>query len=325
MPESLEQKSSEGWTPLQVAVLVQRPEVVSYLISIGANQRSRDKMGRNMVHSMMAYQTGSAKTNTGNLQAMIELFDKGAVKDMLVERCTVHPGALTPLGYWMAMNDAAHKESNIISVLSKYSDGEDLEMINGEGDLPLHVVCITFCYSISLYFPSLPESEPETNCPQAVRQNLSSITSYLLSLNPSLLHRENATGRTALEMSRDTYIASQVSNPLSVSSARWNRYSPGQDEYHAITTKQPSEFVERKSEESQKRSWNICNAVDEEMIKGGMERKRRLVSLFEANEVAKRVAGFKKRYGVVINGGLVDSDVKPDVISKWVSSSPVSL
>ena len=140
MPESLEQKSSEGWTPLQVAVLAECPDVVSYLISIGANQRSRDKMGRNMVHSMVACKAGSAKTKAACLQAMIKLFDKEAVKDMLVERCTVHPGALTPLGYWMATNGAAYKKSDIISVLSKYSSGEDLEMINGEGDLPLHVV-----------------------------------------------------------------------------------------------------------------------------------------------------------------------------------------
>lgn len=94
------------------------------------------------------------------------------------------------------------------------------------------------------------------------------------------------------------------------------------EEYSSIANKDPRQFVKNDTyKESQKRTWEICNAVNEEMIKDGKERTRRLVSLFEANEVAKRIAGFKKRGGVVINGGLVDGDMKPDVVSEWVSTS----
>ncbi len=140
-PESLEQKSIEGFTPLQLAVLAHQPEVVTYLLSQGANQRHRDKAGRNVLHSMVAYkQNGGAKTDPEKLQQMIDLFDKAAVKEMLLERCTERPGALTPLAYWMAKNSGNYKKSDIVAILSKYSNGEDLAMINGEGDLPLHVV-----------------------------------------------------------------------------------------------------------------------------------------------------------------------------------------
>jgi len=121
--------------------MAQRPEVVSHLISIGANQRHRDKLNRNMVHSMVTYKNGEVKTDAEKLQAMIGLFDKEAIKEMLLERCTISPGALTPLGHWMASNGGSYKKTDIIAILSKYSNGEDLEMINGEGDLPLHVVC----------------------------------------------------------------------------------------------------------------------------------------------------------------------------------------
>jgi uncharacterized protein (DUF2249 family) len=41
----------------------------------------------------------------------------------------------------MAKNNGNYKKPDIIEALSKYSSGEELEMINGEGDLPLHVVC----------------------------------------------------------------------------------------------------------------------------------------------------------------------------------------
>lgn len=60
--------------------------------------------------------------------------------------------------------------------------------------------------------------------------------------------------------------------------------------------------------------------MDEELKNEGVERKRRLVSLFEANEVAKRVTG-AKRYGgyqAVVNGGLVDNLGSPDIFSEWM-------
>lgn len=66
-------------------------------------------------------------------------------------------------------------------------------------------------------------------------------------------------------------------------------------------------------EETQKRTWDICNAVDVKIE----EKKRRLVSLFEANEVARRVVGTGGSYGVVVNGGLI-GEVKQDIVSEWL-------
>jgi ankyrin repeat protein len=141
LPDSLEQKSSEGWTPLHLAVYANREDVVSYLISIGANQRSRDKAGRNMAHSLLVCQSyRTARTKTKDIKKLLELFDKAALKEMLLERCNQAPGALTPLAYWMAKNGGSYKKDKIVKVLTSYSSGEELEMINGEGDLPLHVV-----------------------------------------------------------------------------------------------------------------------------------------------------------------------------------------
>ncbi|KAF4634032.1 hypothetical protein G7Y89_g4076 [Cudoniella acicularis] len=187
-PETLEQKSSEGWTPLQVAASTRRPYVVEYLISVGANQRHRDKLGRNMLHSLVASNQpyNAARVDAESLESIIELLDKDVVKEMFLERCSIAPGALTPLALWMAKNGGAYKKPDVVKMLSKYSSGEDQEMINGEGDLPLHV---------------------------AIKQEMSSITSFLLSLNSTLLYRENATGRTPLEMSRDLYLNSLVENP----------------------------------------------------------------------------------------------------------------
>lgn len=128
-------------------------------------------------------------------------------------------------------------------------------------------------------------------------------------------------------MACDKHITSQVSEPFSLTSTRgggyynnWDQYRPGQEEYYGITSKSPSEFVKKDNiEESAKRTWEICKSVDEALEREGKERKRRLVSLFEANEVARRVAGKKgERRGVVVNGGLVDGEIKRDLVSEWI-------
>ncbi|KAH7360980.1 ankyrin repeat-containing domain protein [Rhexocercosporidium sp. MPI-PUGE-AT-0058] len=301
-PESIEQKSSEGLTPLHLAVLAHQPEVIKFLLSEGANQRHRDKAGRNVVHHILASKNNTqANTNAENIQQLIRLFDKSAVEEMLLERCTERPGALTPLAYFMSKNSGTYRKPDVVSVLSKYSNGEDLAMINGEGDLPLHV---------------------------AIKQGMSQLTSFFLSLNPSLLYRENATGRTPLEMSRDIYIASQVENPIPISNSNSMHYYHGQTDYNAIINKSPSSFAvkEPEPEESKKRTWEICASVDAEIAETGNKdgmRKRRLVSLFEANEVAKRVTNLKRGYGgrqIVVNGGLIDGEGKMDVVSEWSTS-----
>ena len=97
-----------------------------------------------MAHSMLVHQgyriAGNDERDAKKLKQLLELFDKSVLKEMLLERCSQAPGALTPLAYWMARNSGVYKKADIVEVLTSYSSGEELEMINGEGDLPLHVV-----------------------------------------------------------------------------------------------------------------------------------------------------------------------------------------
>jgi len=145
-PDLLEKKSSEGWTPLQVACFTLNHDVISYLISVGANQYSRDKLGRNMLHSILSRVGQHENEKPDDLRKLLGMFDKKALQLMFVERCSADPGAATPLATWMGGVNDCSKWLKILKVLSEYSSGEELEMINGEGDLPLHVVSL---------FPSL--------------------------------------------------------------------------------------------------------------------------------------------------------------------------
>jgi ankyrin repeat protein len=149
-PDSLEHESSEGFTPLQLAVFARRPELVSYLLSAGANQLHGDKMGRNMVHTIVCHKQGRARTDAEEFESLLSLFDKGKVKEMMLERCTAAPGAL------MAGNNSIPcRSKDIVEVLTSYGGGQELEMINGEGDLPLHVVSYLFSRVFTLLsFPN---------------------------------------------------------------------------------------------------------------------------------------------------------------------------
>lgn len=100
-----------------------------------------------------------------------------------------------------------------------------------------------------------------------------------------------------------------------------NAYYPGHYNHNSLVNKPASDFVKKQQgepEESKKRTWEICAAADADAHPD--IRKRRLVSLFEANEVAKRVAGGKSRFGgrqTVINGGIVDTEGTQDLVTQW--------
>lgn len=155
LPHSyLEKKSNKGLTPLMIATALREIHVIKLLISAGASQRARDKQDRNIIHLLLGKQDLSAP----KLREILDCFDKKAVKEMMLERCKVEPTALTPLALWLSQivdfnvhnygnSEPSANKHEILKVLVEYSTGEDLEMLNGEGDLPVHVS------NISVVFP----------------------------------------------------------------------------------------------------------------------------------------------------------------------------
>lgn len=120
-------------------------------------------------------------------------------------------------------------------------------------------------------------------------------------------------------MSRHIYIASQVNNAPNINKSNYSyHYYAGQHDYSAVVNRAPETFIVKTGpEESKKRTWEICVERDESLG----ERKRRLVSLFEANEVARRVAGLKRGGGggpTIFNGGVAQA-FKMDIASEWAS------
>jgi hypothetical protein len=135
-------------------------------------------------------------------------------------------------------------------------------------------------------------------------------------------------------MARDMHLSSCVANPPSINT---NFYyypgqHPGQHGSYSIIQRQASSFAPQTAdqiaakeeiEDSKKRIYEICLEADRKLEEAGGEmRKRILVSLFEANEVAKRLAGNKtgghNRYArfTVANGYNVGEQRKADVVTE---------
>jgi hypothetical protein len=125
----------------------------------------------------------------------------------------------------------------------------------------------------------------DTPVHQAVKFQLFECLKLMLARRPDLLYRENSTGRTPAEMAEDAYIAERVKDvPAAESISTSLRNRDAQTFATDYETDKKEEGTERQ------RIWALVRTILAEK-----PAKRRLVSLFEANEVAKRLAARKTR------------------------------
>ncbi|KAF2503033.1 ankyrin repeat protein [Lophium mytilinum] len=281
VPDSLHTKSTKGHTPLALAFSLRRVAAARTLIAAGADQTSRDHSGNNILHILFNGIKSQAKTNLDSLQKMLELIDPRLVSSLLTERSQDGPGAATPLALWLHLgnrgevhhfgwhghrpgaenknNETVEKVAMLRAILdfSSKTGYENLELLDGAGDTPVHM---------------------------ATRLQLHDCLKLMLERRPDLLYRENATGRTPAEMAEDAYIAERVKNV------------PQFEKVNTSIVDRPQEsFVEGAENEAKKptereKIWTLFRTILAEK-----PAKRRLVSLFEANEVAKRLALRKKK------------------------------
>jgi hypothetical protein len=152
------------------------------------------------------------------------------------------------------------------------------------------------------------------------------VASHLITIRPDFLHRENTTGRTPLEVASDSYLQERVKNGPSIAAA-YSYYQALNDNSGTanLASKPPKDFLQKEEIDelsSKKRTYEICLEAAERN-----PAKRRLVTLFEANEVAKRLVGSKKKSRVtdvanrLYSGGreVQDEDEeKRDEVSLWI-------
>jgi ankyrin repeat protein len=311
-PEGLHHRSSKGLTPLQLAFSLHRVEMVKVMLEAGADQTCRNNAGDNIVHALLNTNSTSIDKDLPLISELLSLIDPRLLASLFAERTTDEPGAATPLARWLfacvkpdpwgGNRNAQDPEKFVLAVL-QFSKGEDLGIVNGEGDTPLHA---------------------------AVRYGADTVLRTMLECRPELLHRENATGRTPYEMAGDAYLANEVFNdPPSLvighdpygRNQRLRYRRRAQQDTSGILAKKPESFVEPAEDERSAvdKVWLVCK----EFAAKSEGTKRKLVSLIEANEVAKRLAFRKGRKNEEDVGNEAtekekdDEEVKGDEVDVW--------
>ncbi|KAM7187495.1 Ankyrin repeat-containing domain protein [Naviculisporaceae sp. PSN 640] len=283
-PETLETKNSDGETPLMIASFYGRIDFVKLLIAAGANQSVRNKTGSNIVHYAL-----SGLPCAEQLDAFFALLDQDLLAHHLVTRTNLQdtdyrPGGMTPLHAFIHATAGADSYArrggykteerwlDVVRLIVKYSGGAELQMLNGPGDTPLHT---------------------------AVMQSCAPLVRALLDLgNPGLLHRENAVGRTPAEVARDRVTADKFKppspslpalpgrGPMQISAGQLVD-RPCQDFPLPVKPKSSSLSKSQSAKLATEEVWDVCMEYMSRQEASTI--KRRLVSLNEANDVAKRL------------------------------------
>jgi ankyrin repeat protein len=306
IPASLETKSFAGYTPLHLAFKLGRLSIAKILIDAGANQATRDTHANNLIHdavsNLPADRNGKSVRIFGEL---LELLDPELRSNMFHQRnSSVTMTGATPLHAFIQQNYGSSYHSYeaewvkqhvaIANMLLKYSKGEDLAIINGSGDLPLHTLITA-------------KSRPMVRA--------------LLDFNPNQLATENAVGRTPFEIAQDQDLAEKFANPPAVSSVyHWNNNSHSE----ALVNRESATFLPGYKVDKRCKSEKMWHLVKKYHAKSpGTNRK--LVSLNEANEVAKRLSEMTKKKSTGRNqsfrnnaeGNGNDDQEQGDEVSDW--------
>lgn len=270
-PECIEVRSETGQNPLSLAFSNHRLGFARALIKAGANQTTRDCQGRNLLHCLLESLEYQDCKGPEDITSFINLLDQQLISSMLVER--EGEDSRTPLMQWLdsvptiERSDLHYKAqdgsgSSILTVLLDLgisNDQKHLEMLDGTGNTPLHF---------------------------AVRFGLPQALELMLDRRPDLLYRENATGSTPLEMAVDAWLNSQLRTNLP-NALMWNGpYPQWQNAPDRSTISYCPEYEFRTMEQIM---YHVCSEYSQKH-----PGKRRLVSLFDANEVAKRLAASRE-------------------------------
>nr|POE59301.1 ankyrin repeat domain-containing protein 54 [Quercus suber] len=280
MPDSVDAKSRDGLTPLHIAFQLYDDTAVRLLIDAGADQTARDNKGNNIVHQLL--RRARHEKLVKKLPQLLDLIDKRVLPSLMIERCSEDPGALTPLACFCADTSSADDiDAEILSTIIKYSGGEELSMINGEGDTPLHV---------------------------AVRKDIPQFCKVILDHDPLLLHRENSTGRTPYEIAEDSSIMTLCERPPPMinentwdfARVRAHRLGLTEQWNQDLLSRDASSFVENNEVDRwypQEKVWDLVRRVKAQLDTDG-HTGRRLVTLNEANEVARRLAAKQRDHHI---------------------------
>ncbi|KAJ5138750.1 uncharacterized protein N7515_003598 [Penicillium bovifimosum] len=283
-PECLEAQSESGKTPLALAFTLRRVNCARMLIEAGANQATRDSQAYNLLHMLLDTKDLPTCSDSKQFTELVSLLDEKLIPTLLTQRAG--EDARTPFAHWLNSYHAFHPQDGMSSNSNRVSSGNDESVVKTNHEIVTSMTNAILDLAAPTNQKHLELFDGTGNTPahMAVRQNYPQILGQLLDRRPDLLYRENSTGTTPLEMAVDAWVNHTISarNQRGEidSSAAWVN----------VAQRQPGYFDEAYRESNKREeSVQIMLRVCQERARQSPS-KRRLVSLFEANEVAKRLA-----------------------------------
>ncbi|RGP64578.1 hypothetical protein FLONG3_9493 [Fusarium longipes] len=320
-PAAVEKKNTEGDTPLIVACRLGRIEAVKILLSANADQSARNQKGENILHAALA-----CNPKDYQLRELLELLDTDLRGHLFLQKKNLTENGTTPLHAWVSQASGVptddtnsnrrrsyhmhtyygHRRSydgkeqemiQMLNLLLEYSKGDELEMLNGAGDTCLHT---------------------------AIMMDMIALSQALIKFRPSLVYRENAVGRTPAELAHDRLTSQKFQMPGNPSRSNKDgvrdilRENPDnfvrKVEIETHTPEQRKEFLEalglsdsykanevsliqasmgvKKQHPNKSLDEKTTGRILWDLCRTAMQKypaKRRLVTLNEANDVAKRL------------------------------------
>ncbi|CAH0034010.1 unnamed protein product [Clonostachys rhizophaga] len=200
-PDVLEKRSSNGYTPLMSACWNRNAQIMKILIEANVDQSVRLDTGHNILHVALG-----REQDVDTLRQIFDLIDPTLRAHLFQQRRRLTHGGTAPIHSWISLvcGQGGNSEydysqrrfkayhgkwkdlAQILNLLLEYSNGEGLELLNGAGDTPLHTA-IMYRHII--------------------------VARVLIQFKPELLYRENAVGRTPAEIAYDNLTASQLVMP----------------------------------------------------------------------------------------------------------------
>jgi hypothetical protein len=263
VPSSLHTKSFSGDTPLTLAASRNHTLAVKTLIAGGADQTVRDKTGRNIAHLVLR----DAPDSAAILRELLGCIDARLLPSLMVERSLEGPTGLTPMATWVNNLSGFVDNFDVFGAIVEVTPIAVWTMLDGSGQTPLH---------------------------QVVKAGQWQLAAKMLESGaggPGLAAVENATGQTPTELAYSLWLASCVKDPPSVRSSRQGkRDSEGKSasEFLTCASDDAASKMGIQSGPGNKNAWRTW-AVLQRVVEGSGE-KRRLVSVGQASEVAKRLA-----------------------------------
>ncbi|KAI5807435.1 hypothetical protein DFH27DRAFT_319642 [Peziza echinospora] len=166
-PSHLEAKCARGMTPLLVAVKMGKHDAIKYFLSKGANTLAKNLQSETMLD--LSFAAGLERA-----QFVVPLIPKDDLKRLLTHRSYIYNIASTV--FRRLFYESGSISVPLFEYLISISEGHGLDVFNGDGTLPIHT---------------------------AVACGYVECTKLILKTRPEMLYRENANGRTPLDICRD--------------------------------------------------------------------------------------------------------------------------